>query len=298
MAAIGGKKREQQEDFDKRKFVGLFEAKIIAINPTIEQFKEKLDIELKEDSKQADYLGESKIGNTILRVDVWLEDNKTSNDEKPRRFKRSFFLEDKEKENKDGSKQQYINNIGICTWASDVNEFPKWFKERDYRQAYVGEEKLYAFMRTWLGNLNCRDAETTLSLDWKKLMKGNVKDLKDQIGGEYATTVLALATVRTVEKTNAEGETEIKEYQSVYEEFLPSYTLKSFRVMDYDNTRTIKLLAEKSSKDLKLQERFVINIHGEYGSKEFFKLKDIHEYSADSNLVSSDAALAEEDDDY
>ena len=297
--AIGGKQREQQESNEQEKVVGIFPAKVIAINPTIEQFKSLLDIELKEDSKQTDYLSENKDGNTTLRVDVWLEDVTTSNNERPRRIKKSFFLEDKERENKDGSKKQYINNIGICTWAEDESQFPKWFVNRDYRQAFVGEEKLYGFVRTWLGALDYKDEYTVLSLEWKKLMKGNVKDLKDQLGGDFCTDIVALATIKTVEKTNPEtSEVEIKEYQSIYDEFLPGYYLKNFKTIDYDNSRTQDLLKAKTSKELKPVERFVVNITGEYGCKEFYSLKPLHTYNSGDNLVSSNEPLSSEDDDY
>ena len=296
---IGGKKREQLENVEQEKVVGIFPAKVVAINPTIEQFKSLLDIELKEDSKVTDYLSENKDGNTTLRVDVWLEDITTSANDKPRRIKKSFFLEDKERENKDGTKKQYINNIGICTWAEDESQFPKWFSNRDYRQAYVGEEKLYGFVRTWLGALDYKDEDTVLSLEWKKLMKGNVKDLKDQLDGDFCTNVLALATIKTVEKTNAEsGEVEIKEYQSIYDEFLPAYYLKNFKTTDYDNSRTQDLLKAKLSKDLKPVERFVVNLTGEYGCKEFYSLKELHTYNSGDNLVSSNEPLSTEDDDY
>jgi hypothetical protein len=296
---IGGNKKEVTEgNFEQEKVVGVFSAKVVAINPTIEQFKSLLGIELKEDSKATDYLSENKDGNTTLRVDVWLEDVTTSESEHPRRIKKSFFLEDKERENKDGTKKQYINNIGVCTWAEDESDFPIWFKERDYRQAFVGEEKLYGFIRTWLGALDYKDSETVLSLDWKKLMKGNVKDLKDQLDGEFCTNVLALATIKTVEKTNDAGETEIKEYQSIYDEFLPAYYMKNFKTIDYDNSRTQELLKTKSSKELKPVERWVLNLTGEYGCKEYYSLKELHAYNPGDNLVSSNAPLAEEDDDY
>ena len=97
MSSIGGKKRESSgnnENYTKR--VGLFEAKVIAINPSLEEYKDKLGIELKEDSKAVEYLGESRDGNTYLRLDFWLEEVKNKD-----RFKVSFFLENKEKENKD-----------------------------------------------------------------------------------------------------------------------------------------------------------------------------------------------------
>jgi hypothetical protein len=290
MSGIGGNKRQQssgESTFSKK--VGLFEANVIAINPTIEEFKDKLGIELKEDSKAADYLGMSQDGNKTLRVDIWLEEVKSKD-----KFKAAFFLENKERENKDGSKKQYINSVGSCSWADDENNLPKWFTEREVRVANVGEEDLYNFMRTWLGNLDYRDAETTLQLDWSKLMKGNVKDLRDQINGEWCTNVVALATVKTVEKDG-----DIKEYQGIYNKgFLPAYTLKQFRLVDFSSSAILKGLREKKSKDLKPHERFVLNVTGEYGCKEFYTFKDLAEYNADDNLVASDRVLEEDDSDF
>ena len=289
MSTIGGKKREQIQVTEYAKKVGLFEAKVVAINPDAEECKDLLGFEPKEDSKALEYLGTSQDGNTTLRVDVWLEEVK--NKEK---FKVTFFLEDKEKVNKDGTKKQYINSIGSCSWAADANDLPSWFASREYRVAFVGEEDLYNFLRTWLGNLDYRDAETTLSLDWKKLMKGNVKDLKDQVDGEWCTPVVALATVKTVIKDE-----ETKEYQGVYNKaFLPSYALKQFRVMDFTNSKTVDGLKNKKSKDLKPHERFVINVTGEYGCKDFYILKDLKEYNPEDNLVASDKPITDDGGDY
>lgn len=289
MSGIGGNKRQSTGESNFSKKVGLFEAKVIAINPTIEEFKDKLGIELKEDSKAIEYLGMSQDGNKTVRIDVWLEEVKNKD-----KFKVAFFLENKERENKDGTKKQYINTVGSCSWADDENNLPKWFTERECRVAYVGEEDLYNFMRTWLGDLDYRDAETTLQLDWSKLMKGNVKDLRDQIGGEWCTNIVALATVKTVEKDG-----ELKEYQGVYNKaFLPAYTLKQFRLIDFSSSTTLKQLREKKSKDLKPHERFVLGITGEYGCKEFYTFKDIADYNADDNLVASDKVLEEDDSDF
>jgi hypothetical protein len=206
----------------------------------------------------------------------------------------TFFLENKEKENKDQTKKQYINTVGVCSWADDVNNLPTWFSSREYRIAYLGEEDLYNFLRTWLGNLDYRDAETTLQLDWKKLMKGNVKDLKDQINGEWCTSIVALATIKTVIK-----EDDTKEYQGVYNKaFLPAYAIKQFRLVDFNNPSLVSNLRTKKSKDLKPHERFVINVNGEYGCKDFFILKDLKEYNPDDNLVASDKVISEDGADF
>lgn len=290
---IGGTKREHTGgDFAKK--VGLFEAKVIAVNPTEEQFKSLLDMELKEDSKAAEYLSERE-GNTLLRVDFWLEQiKKLAEDEKPWRTKVSFFIENKPRENKDGTKQQYINELGSCSWADDPNNLPDWFAKREYRQAFAGEEDLYNFMRGWLSELDYRSAETTLQIDFKKLMKGNVKDIKDQIGGEWCGSIVALSTVIIKE---VEGE--MKEYQGIYNKaFLPAYSLKNFRLIDYSNAKLIADLHAKKPKDLKVHEKFVVNVTGEYGCKNFYILKDLQEYNPDDNLVASDKPISEEGDDY
>lgn len=289
MSNIGGKRKEQTSLPEFSKKVGLFEAKVIAINPDAEEYKEILNIELKEDSRALEYLGTSNDGNTTLRTDVWLEDAKSKE-----KLKVTFFLENKEKVNKDGTKKQYINSIGTCSWADDPNNLPSWFTSREYRVAFVGEEELYNFLRTWLGNLDYRDAETTLSLDWKKLMKGNVKDLKDQINGEWCTNVVALATVKTVIKDE-----ETKEYQGVYNKaFLPAYSIKQFRLVDFSNPSIISGLRQKKSKDLKPHERFVLNVTGEYGCRDFYTLKDLKDYNSEDNLVASDAVISDDGDDF
>jgi hypothetical protein len=291
MSNIGGKKKEQSQgqQTEYAKKVGLFEANVVAINPTMEEYKDVLGMELKEDSKAVEYLGTSQDGNTTLRVDFWLEEIKNKD-----KFKVTFFLENKERTNKDETKKQYINNIGTCSWADDANNLPSWFAGREYRVAFTGEEDLYNFVKTWLGNLDYRDAETTLQLDWKTLMKGNLKDLKSQIDGEYCTTVVALATIKTVVKDDA-----AKEYQSVYNKgFLASYNLKQFRLVDYNSPSVLSNVRSKKSKDLKPHERFVLNVTGEYGCKDFYIFKDLKEYNSEDNLVASDAVISDDDASY
>ena len=286
---IQGDKRERQALPEMSKKVGLFEARVVAINPTTEEFKEVLNIDIPEDSKATEYLGTSRDGNTFLRVDIWLEEVK-----KKDRFKVTFFLEDKERENKDGTKKQYINNIGRCAWADDPNNLAEWFAKRDHRVAFVGEEELYEFLRTWLGELDYSKESTVLQLEWKKLMKGNLKDLKSQVDGAYCTNVAALATI-TVKQKDGEN----KEYQSIYNKaFLPAYYLKNFRLINYNDPTVQSGLRAKKSKDLKPHERFVVNVTGEYGCKDYYTLRDLQEYNPDDNLVASDKTLSDDGSDF
>ena len=291
MSSIGGKVREQSSgsgtDNNYEKKVGIFEANVIAINPTAEEYSSILGREISPDSKATEYLGETKDGNTYLRIDVWLQEVKNQDN-----FKVSFFLEDKQRQNKDGTKNQYINNVGTCSWADDESNLYDWFtKDRDFRVAYVGEEDLYGFVQKWLSKLDYRHSDTELQVDWKKLMRGDVRDLKSQIDGEYCGSVVSLATVVVKER---DGES--KEYQGIYNKgFLSGWAMKFFRAVDYTDRRVVEALKSKLSRDLKQHEKFVVQVSGEYGCKDYYILKEIEDYNPGDNLVASDKHISDDD---
>lgn len=299
MSTIGGERRTQN-NFAKK--VGLFEAKVICVNPDAEEYKTKLGIELKEDSKATEYLGKNEDDNIYLRVDVWVENVKVPEGaDHGERFPVTFFLEDKVRKNKDESKKQWINEVGICTWSETGKDFPTWFvggdgknPPRTVRTANTGEEELYNFLRNWLSELDYRVAATTLQIDWGKLMKGNVKDIKEQINGEWCSNLVYLATVKMKE---IDGE--LKEIQRIWHKgFLPAYSLKNFRVVNYSDPKVQENLRLKKRKDLKAHEKFVVDITGEYGCKDFYVLSDLVTYDASMNLVASDKPIESNDSDY
>jgi hypothetical protein len=289
--AVGGQKRENTGgsgvEFVKK--VGIFEAKVIAINPTPEDYKDLLGIDLPEESKATEYLSVGTDGTSKIRVDVWLEDVKTSD-----KFKVTFFMEDSKKENKDRTKKQYINNIGISSWASSEDNLPSWFVKRDYRVAYSGEAEFVEFLRMWLGGLDFMHEDTELMLEWKKVISGNLKEWKDEIDGDWCQTVGVLATVKSVEKDG-----EVKSYQSIYNRgFFPGYSIKNMRMIDYNNPDIIRQLGFKKSKDLKMHERFVLNVTGEYGCKDFYTFRELSVYDPEANLVESDKVISEDGADF
>lgn len=291
MSTIKGKVREPMEDRVKQ--VGLVECNVISINPTLKEWEDVLGLPLKEEQEEFDYTGMSKEGNAYTRVDVWLK-RKDSD----QLFKAVFFLEDKVRQNKDETKTQYINNIGNCSWAESEEGLKPWFTKREYREAFNGEEDFYNFLRTWLGGLDYRDEDTELQLDWKDLMNGDLSDIREQIGGQYTTTFVSLATVVTKTKENEEGEEEIVEYQGIYNrQFLPQYCLKHFRARNYNDDMLVATIQAKEMKDLKLHEKFVFNVTGEYGCKDFYKLSIVQDYNPEENLASTDEAMIEGADD-
>jgi hypothetical protein len=284
--AISGSKREIPQGGDFPKKVGIFEAKVIAINPNEREYKDILGIELKEDSNATNYYDDIK---KKLRVNVWLQDVNSD-------FKTNatFWLEHGEKENKDATKKQYINSIGVCSWASSPDLLPAWFLKRDYRIAHIGEEEFLGFVRIWLGGLDFSDLSTEIMLDWKKVMSCDLKDLKEQIDGEFTQTVGALATVKTVDKEDGP-----KSYQNIFiKSFFPGYSIKSMRVVDYNNPDVVRGLTFRKSAELKMHERFVVNVTGEYGCKDYYTFKELHDYDPEANLVESDKVIAADSADF
>lgn len=286
MSKIGGNRREESEGYVKK--VGLFEGKVILVNPTREQFKSVLEMDLKEDSSADVYLGTSKDNNKVLRVDFWLAETKEKGFHKV-----SFFLEDKQKQNKDETKYQFINDVGSCSWGETVDDLPEWFsQDREVRIAYTGEEELYDFMRTWLSGLDYRHADTTLQLEWKKLMKGDVSDIREQIDGEFSKNVVTLATINVKEKDG-----EIKEYPNIYNRaFLTPFSLDKFKTTDYTNSRVLSILKNKKSRDLKAHERFALKVTGEHGCKDFYILRPLREYDSSENPMASASVLQDMED--
>jgi hypothetical protein len=284
--AIGGSKREIPQGGDFPKKVGIFEAKVLAINPNAKEYKEILGIDLKEDSNATNYYDDVK---QKLKVNVWLQDVNSDF-----RTTATFWLEHGEKENKDATKKQYINSIGVCSWASNEDLLPAWFLKRDKRVAHIGEEEFLGFVRIWLGGLDFSDPETEIMLDWKKVMAGDLKDLKDQIDGEFTQTVGALATMKTVDKEDGP-----KSYQNIFiKSFFPGYSIKSMRLVDYNNPDVVRGLTFRKSAELKMHERFVVNVAGEYGCKDYYTFKELHDYDPDSNLVESDKVIATDSADF
>jgi hypothetical protein len=80
--------------------------------------------------------------------------------------------------------------------------------------------------------------------------------------------------------------------------FLPPYSIKQFRLVDYSKTETLNKLRTRKAKDLKAHEKFAVNVTGEYGCKDYFILKDLRDYDPDDNLVASDKAISEDDDEF
>lgn len=256
--ALKGKEKEMKS-FSK--YVGLFNAFVVAVNPTKEELGKLLNTTIE---KEPEYTGSNnETGAKRLTVSFWLKEEQNGN-----LFNVRFNIEDTVVESKTG-KTQWINSIGNTSYAEDQSNLPDFFTEngRTVRAAKKGEELLYKFLRNWLSNLNYEDESTELSMDWKKLISGKTTELRDAIDAFSNQTICCMATVRTAD----DG----KEYQAVYSyEFLPNYALDCFN--------------GKKNKNYKAVDKFIEKVTDkEYGCKDYYELKPLTEYDPTKNVVNT-----------
>lgn len=296
MSAVQGKTRENV-DFSKK--TGFFEGEVVAINPTKDKLEKLLNTEIENDIEYATV--ETVDDKEIKRAQIvfWLKDVDGAG-YRPARF----FVKDLDKMNtikpeEVGTKvpkKQYINNIGVTTWADTEANLPDWFKERPYRVAKVGEEELYAFVIAWLSKLERRGEDASLSFNFKKLVSGDVKELSDLMGGDYQTTITSLVTVRKVKK---EGE-EDKFYEQIYNRyFIPGSYMKSVRLKALDSEFIQKAKNTEGKKRNALQ-KFVLNVtNSQYGIRnDFYTLGTLEDWDPSKDPIASGKVLAEDDTTY
>ena len=116
--------------------------------------------------------------------------------------KAAFFLEDKDRINKNGDKYEITNDFGQSTWAGSVAEAvektstkngKKWFKPDGARIAKVGEVALVNFIRDW-ANTNPDDAGKIDN--FTALFNGNYKELQQYVNILKDNRIYTLATVK------------------------------------------------------------------------------------------------------
>jgi len=254
--ALKGKEKENKS-FSK--YVGLFNAFVVAVNPSKDELGKLLGATIE---KEPEYTGSnSENGAPRLTVSFWLKEEQTGS-----LFNVRFNIEDTVVVSKSGL-NQYINSIGTTSYANSPDAVPDFVKARPVRQAKKGEELLYKFLRNWLSDLNYEDESTELMMDWKKLISGKVTELRDAIDAFSTKTICAMATVRTAD----DG----KEYQAVYSyEFLPSFALDCFN--------------GKAKKQYKSVDKFITKVQdAEYGCKDYYELTPLKEYDPSKNVVNT-----------
>jgi len=286
---IGGEKRIVSNDEKRVNKVGIFMGDVVKLNPD-EQWLAENNMPQKEGSKATQYLGTSEAGNRTVRLDFWVKESNTQ-----QLYKVGYYLEDTDAVTRNGDKKYYINTQGSTSCVTDESELKDWFKKYDYRVAKKGEKELVNFLKSWLIEIK-RDENLVINPDLDKLFKGNYKELEQEIGGEYAKPVVLPLTIKTVTK-----EGEVKEYMEVFNRAVtPHYNMKYFINKSYSQDYLDKLRDRESRKDkIKGYEDFIAKLAGNYGTRNFYSLKPIHDYDPTENIVgSADKDLSEDSGDY
>ena len=201
---------------------GIVKAKVLAINPTLEEIQTDLGINFEKDPA---YLSEDTDGIKKVRIDIWLHflqsyKNSDSKDCKvDTKTKVVFFLADRNKENQDKTKFCYINDFGQTCWClKDEVPAEKWFNPQGSRVCYEGEDLLIAFIRSWVNS--GRTDDTTI--DVAQLIAGNYKELQDLVKIYGVDEHPPMKAMLCVQK-GKDG----KFYQNVYNKFFAPWNTNS-----------------------------------------------------------------------
>lgn len=236
-----GKGKSGEGNFAKQ--IGLAEWTVGAFNPTKDELSEYLGADIET---EPEYVKETREGSTRATLKFWLENGTL-------KIPAQFMLEDVEATNKEGDKNQWINQVGMSAWATSEDMLPEWFTkftdkdkkvtgDKKYRKAYKGEADLMNFLKNMLNKgSNFFSPETDILLDMKKLFRGNFAEISLMLKSEYVGTVMAAAVVNSYDK---DGET--KYASRIYaREFLPGYAYRTWKEKGNMATKGIQRFVEQ-----------------------------------------------------
>lgn len=221
-------------------YTGLCNMKVTAINPS------KAELEAMGYKPQNDPVYLTKEDDVKkLRLDFHLSAQVP--DGSTIMTKVAFFLEDRYRVNKDGTKSEWINDFGRTAWSADgdVENPPTgltWFESETARRCHVGEADLHSFLVNWL-NIG-PDDEAKMD-NFLALFSGNYSELRGLLASNKDNEVRLLLTVR-------DGK-----YQSVYNRYFDRASNKRTNYWDAhikNQASSGYALKEDYSNSLKFQE--------------------------------------------
>lgn len=208
---------ESTEAVEFKKYIGLGGAFIKAVNPTKAELEKLYGRDMQN---EPEYLSE-KDGVKSIRITFVCQFDPQTNNGIDEFVNVSFFLKNEQRKGSQSGKIQIIDKYGRTAWADpDVvaaKGIPQYSNgpakiDANYRPAYVGEEELISFLKTYLGieNIdiykdntwvtnpkpeNCEAALEQIA----QYFSGNVQELKSIIGLQPNNKIKILVGVRTTE---------------------------------------------------------------------------------------------------
>ena len=224
--------KTEKTEYKKRElYVGIGEVEIYGFNLNRAKSNEFFGFEDKDEDQEIEYTKEvevkdgedTKMVNQVT-VSVFVIEKRTKT-----KHKINFYIKEMIAKSKDGLKTQYVNQFGDSTWVDEPSNLTERFttlvsKDRndpsleskcpkEYRMAYSGEAQLLDFLAKWM-DFNTFQITNNILLDMKKLFKGNVSEIQEQLENYQDRTLLVAFGVKSKEK---DGET--KQYQIVSSKF-------------------------------------------------------------------------------
>ena len=268
---------ESTEGSVVKKYVGVAPVYVIGVNPNKAELEKLYNTQIEN---EPEYLSEVEVGEDKhkvknVRIDFIIKTVPEKCNGIEFITKLALFVRNEYRFNKDKSKVQIIDKYGRTAWVTveqaKAHEIPVYKNgpaniDKDYRPAFVGEEELTNFIKTylnipnvmkyvnntWVMNDNPEDSEARLE-SIAEYFKGNFKELRDVIALQPNNKVKLLFGVRNTD----DG----KQYQAVYNQMFLRNNTTDYSKLDAD-----------------LQER---KNNGAYPTTEFF-VGDLKEYTVEA----------------
>ena len=281
---------ESTEGSVVKKYVGVAPVHVIGVNPNKAELEKLYNTQIEN---EPEYLSEVEVGDDKhkvknVRIDFIVKTDPEKCNGIEFTTKLALFVRNEYRFNKDKSKVQIIDKYGRTAWVTveqaKAHEIPVYKNgpaniDKDYRPAFVGEEELTNFIKTylnipnvmkyvnntWVMNDNPEDSEARLE-SIAEYFKGNFKELRDVIALQPNNKVKLLFGVRNTD----DG----KQYQAVYNQMFLRNNTTDYSKLDAD-----------------LQER---KNNGAYPTTEFF-VGDLKEYTVEAtnfNTTPNEAPFA------
>ena len=243
-----GKAQESKEAPEIKRYTGVGSVFVVGVNPTKAELEKIYDREIERDPE---YITE-KDDITSARIDFIIKTDATAkcNNDTELLTKISLFIRKEYRFNKDKTKVQVIDKYGRTAWVTKEqaknHEIPVYSNgkpanlDKDYRPAYVGEEDVTNFIKTFLGIPNVekwvkneetgkrevvglvdnpQDCECRLECI-EDYFKGKFNEIRDAINLMPNNKIKVLFGVRTTDDN--------KQYQDVYTRMFLSNATSSY----------------------------------------------------------------------
>ena len=276
MAFSAGK--ESTEGGVVKRYIGVAPVKVLATNPTKAELEALYNTTL---DKDIEYIGTQNVEGSDIpyaRVDFVVRTDPEKSNGIEMTTKISYFIRKEYRFNRDKSKVQVIDKYGRTAWVTkeqaNAHEIPQYKNgpanlDSGYRPAYVGEEDLTNFIKTYLNIPNVQKyvdgkwimvdnpSECEARLDGiDKFFAGDFKELKEIMSYQPNNKVKVLFGVRTTD----DG----KQYQAAYTQMVLRNGVSDYSKLDAD-------LADRKEA-------------GAYPTTEF-DVKPLREYGVESTAV-------------